>query len=111
LPPPLDKAKFEEAYAVYRNNLPVNINEQMMQLDNQPIDLHTLHFHVLTEGGGNMVTSLDTWSMIGAHIGFQVFLATDSKPAMAGPGVGERLRHIYAEYLQQFETIYVRSVL
>ncbi|KZP27348.1 hypothetical protein FIBSPDRAFT_928183 [Athelia psychrophila] len=111
LPPPLDKAKFEESYAAYRNNRPVNINEQMMQIDGRPIDLHALHFHVLTEGGGNKVTSLDAWSMIGARIGFQAFPATDSKPAMAGPGVGDRLRHIYAEYLQQFETIYVRSVL
>ncbi|KZP11586.1 hypothetical protein FIBSPDRAFT_871123 [Athelia psychrophila] len=83
----------------------------MMQIDGRSISMYALHFHILTEGGGNKVTSLDAWSMIGARIGFQAFPATDSKPAMAGPGVGERLRHIYAEYLQQFETIYIRSVL
>ncbi|KAF7964453.1 hypothetical protein HWV62_7575, partial [Athelia sp. TMB] len=111
LPPPLDKAKFEESYAAFRSNRPMNINEQMMQIDNRPIDLHSLHYHVLSEGGGNKVTQSELWPVIGARIGFSAFPGTESKPAMAGPGVGERLRHIYAEYLQQFETIYVRSVL
>ncbi|KAF7973288.1 hypothetical protein HWV62_15663 [Athelia sp. TMB] len=90
LPPPLDKAKFEESYAVFRSNRPMNINEQMMQIDNRPIDLYSLHYHVLSEGGGNKVTRSELWPALGAR---------------------ERLRHIYAVYLQEFKTNDVRSAL
>lgn len=51
------------------------------------------------------------WPIIGARMGYVSFPATDSEPAKSGPGVATQLQHIHQEYLQQFDTIYVRSVL
>jgi hypothetical protein len=52
LPPPLDKAKFEESYTAFRSSRPIIRDERLMQVDNRPVDLHALHYHVLSEGGG-----------------------------------------------------------
>jgi hypothetical protein len=51
LPPPLDKAKFEESYAAFRRSRPIKQDERLMRVDNRPIDLHALHYNVLSEGG------------------------------------------------------------
>jgi len=51
LPPPLDKAKFEESYATFRRNRPIKQDERLMRVDNRPIDLHALHYNVMSEGG------------------------------------------------------------
>jgi hypothetical protein len=52
LPPPLDKGKFEESYAAFRSTRPIMRDDRLMQVDNRPVDLHALHFNVLSEGGG-----------------------------------------------------------
>jgi hypothetical protein len=50
LPSPLDKAKFEESYAAFRRSRPIKQDERLM-VDNRPVDLHALHYNVLSEGG------------------------------------------------------------
>jgi hypothetical protein len=58
LPPPLDKSKFEESYHTFRSNRPITRDERLLQVDNRPIDLHTLHYHVLSEGGMTQASAL-----------------------------------------------------
>lgn len=55
LPPPLDKAKFEESYAAFCTSRPIPRDERLMKIDNRSVDLHALHHHVLSEGGSNKV--------------------------------------------------------
>lgn len=55
LPPPLDKAKFDESYAAFSRGRGIQRNEQNLSVDNRPIDLHSLHFNVLSEGGAMKV--------------------------------------------------------
>lgn len=64
VPPPLDKAKFEESYAAFCSTRPIVRDERAMQIDNRPIDLHSLHANVLTEGGAEKVS-------VGRHAGIR----------------------------------------
>lgn len=51
------------------------------------------------------------WPIIGARMGFVQFPGTSSEPATSGPGVAQQLQNIHSEYLAQFDSIYVHSVL
>lgn len=51
LPPPLEKAQFQESYAAFCSNHSIVYDERLMSVDNRPVDLHALHHHVLSEGG------------------------------------------------------------
>jgi hypothetical protein len=127
LPPPLDKSKFEESYAAFRRSRPIKQDERLMRVDNRPIDLHALHYNVLSEGGIKkarfsilplvtainqvlQVTAREMWPIIGARMGFVQFPASDTEPAKAGPGVAQQLQHLYTECLATFDNIYVASV-
>jgi hypothetical protein len=47
------------------------------------------------------------WNIIGARMGFVQFHRTENEPAKSGPGVAQKLAHIYKEYLFQFDGFYV----
>lgn len=128
LPPPLDKARFQESYTAFCNNRSIKYDEQLMSVDNRPVDLHALHCNVLSEGGAtkaclivflyilltdgfSQVTARDLWPVIGARMGFVQFPGTSTEHAKSGPGVAQKLQHLYQQYLQQFDHIYVHSAL
>jgi hypothetical protein len=111
LPPPLDKAKFQESYTAFCSDRSIAYDERVMSVDNRPIDLHALHHYVLSEGGSAMVTQRDLWTVIGARMGFVQFPGTDTEPDKSGPSVALQLQHLYEEYLAQFDQIYVHSAL
>jgi len=58
VPAPLDKAKFDENYANFCNDQSIVRDGRLMQVDNRPIDLHALHYNVLSEGGAARVSIL-----------------------------------------------------
>lgn len=51
LPPPLEKAKFEESYPAFCNSRGIVLDDRLTSVDNRPVDLHALHYNVLSEGG------------------------------------------------------------
>jgi hypothetical protein len=55
IPPPLDKARFENAYKSYCQSKSIHHDPRLMSNDNRPIDLYELHKHVMLEGGGAKV--------------------------------------------------------
>lgn len=55
LPPPLEKGKFDESFAAFCSSRPTPRDERLRLIDNRPVDLHKLHFHVMREGGAPKV--------------------------------------------------------
>jgi hypothetical protein len=53
--PPLEKARFDSAYKSYCTNKGVLHDPRLMSVDDRPIDLHSLHVQVMSEGGGAKV--------------------------------------------------------
>lgn len=51
------------------------------------------------------------WNVIGARMGFVQFPRTENEPAKSGPGVAQKLAHIYKEYLFQFDSFYMSQVM
>ena len=51
LPPPLEKPTFEAAYKKFCINSNVQHNPQLLSIETHPIDLYSLHVHVMNEGG------------------------------------------------------------
>jgi hypothetical protein len=49
--PPLDKAIFEATYKKFCITHKLQHNPQLLSIESRPIDLHLLHFHVMSEGG------------------------------------------------------------
>lgn len=50
--------------------------------------------------------------MIGGRMGFVQFPGSaPNDPPKSGPGVAQQLQHLYSEYLQAFDSIYISSVL
>lgn len=58
MPPALEKARFENAYASWRAKQNLHIDTTRLVVDNRPIDLHALHTQVMGAGGANMVSIL-----------------------------------------------------
>jgi hypothetical protein len=108
---PLEKAKFESAYQNFCKTKNLNLDSRLMTIDNRTIDLHALHVQVISEGGLNKISQNDAWPIIGARLGFVQFPGTDANPAKSGPAIAQQLAHIYRQYLHQFDSIYMHSVL
>jgi len=125
MPPPLDKPRFEPAYKRYCNVRGLHPEARLLSVDNRPIDLHSLHVQVMSEGGAAKVSAMSTllfpdnkplhqvnqkelWSVIGARMGFVQFPGSDSEPAKSGPGVAQDLAHFYKEYLSGFDNFYIK---
>lgn len=53
-------------------------------------------------------SDLDKWAVIGGRLGYVQFPGT---PAKSGPAVAARLQHIYREFLQGFDIMYLKSAL
>ena len=128
IPPPLEKPRFEAAYKSYCNTKGLHHEARLLSVDNRPIDLHSLHVQVMSEGGAAKVSVMSTllfpgnkplhqvnqkelWSIIGARMGFVQFPGSDSEPAKSGPGVAQHLAHVYKEYLSGFDNVYIQSVI
>jgi hypothetical protein len=56
--PPLDKATFEATYKKFCITNKMQHNSQLLSIESRPIDLHSLHFHVMSEGGFAKVSVL-----------------------------------------------------
>jgi hypothetical protein len=112
LPPPLEKARFENAYKTWVVTENMKHDSQLMNADGRAIDLHALHMHVMEEGGFSKVQNEELWDVIGGKMGFVQFPASDARePAKSGPGVAHRLAVVYKEYLLPFDTMYITSVV
>jgi hypothetical protein len=109
--PPLEKSRFDSAYANYCSTKGISHDTRLMSVDGRPIDLHSLHVCVMAEGGGDKVNQKELWSVIGARMGFVQFPGSDSEPAKSGPGVAQHLAHVYKQYLSVFDNFYTQSVL
>ncbi|KAF9466460.1 hypothetical protein BDZ94DRAFT_1233709 [Collybia nuda] len=110
LPPPLEKARFDNAYKSFVQNRNIKHEMGLMNVEGRQIDLHALHTYVMQEGGYNKVQSNDLWATIGGKMGFIHFPGTDTEPAKAGPGTAQRLAVVYKDYLGAFDMVYINSV-
>lgn len=111
LPPPLEKARFENAYKSWVQARNMKHDERLMSVDGRLIDLYALHMNVMQEGGFNKVQNQELWVVIGGKMGFVQFPGTDAEPAKSGPGVAQRLAAVYKDYLLPFDTMYITSVI
>ncbi|KAL0954744.1 hypothetical protein HGRIS_003696 [Hohenbuehelia grisea] len=109
--PHLQKPSFEGTYGNFCKSRNIQHDQRVMQLDGRQIDLHMLHMEVMKEGGASKVIQKDAWAVIGARMGFVQFPASDTEPARSGPAIAERIAHVYKEYLQAFDTMYISSVI
>jgi hypothetical protein len=110
LPPPLEKARFENAYKSWVATKNMKHDMRLMNVEGRQIDLYALHMHVMQEGGVSKVQNQELWAVIGARMGFVHFAASDAEPAKSGPGVAQRLAAVYKEYLMPFDLMYITSV-
>lgn len=55
LPPPLEKARFDNAYKSFVQNRNIKHEMRLMNVEGRQIDLYALHTHVMQEGGYNKV--------------------------------------------------------
>jgi hypothetical protein len=110
LPPPLEKARFENAYKSWVATKNMKHDIRLMNVEGRQIDLYALHMHVMQEGGASKVQNQELWAVIGARMGFVHFAGSDAEPAKSGPGVAQRLAAVYKEYLMPFDLMYITSV-
>lgn len=54
---------------------------------------------------------MDAWEVIGGRLDFVQFPGNQDEPPKSGPGVAQKLKHVYQEYLLLFDQTYLRSVL
>jgi hypothetical protein len=54
---------------------------------------------------------LSAWEIIGGRLDFVNFVGTNDQPPRSGPGVAQKLQHVYQKYLMLFDHTYLRSVL
>ncbi|PFH46808.1 hypothetical protein AMATHDRAFT_50769 [Amanita thiersii Skay4041] len=109
--PPLDKARFDQAFKNYCANKQIKIDPRMLTLNNTLIDLHLLHSIVMQEGGEAKVQQKDLWSAIGGRMGFVQFPGTETEPAKCGPALAQQLEHLYKQYLAPFDRAYIANML
>lgn len=128
--PALPREAFEDAYRQWCSKRNVHEDDQLLQIEGKRIDLHRLHQEVIAAGTIHKVSierngpridvhlsltkvmnNLDAWAIIGGRLDFVQFPATKDEPAKSGPGVAQKLQHVYKEYLLLFDQTYLRSVL
>ncbi|KAJ7573924.1 hypothetical protein C8J56DRAFT_803727 [Mycena floridula] len=110
LPPPLEKQRFDGTYRTFCESKGSSY-PPYVQIDDRPIDLHTLHTLVMQAGGYKKVQANDSMSSIAGRMGFVQFPGGGTEPPKSGPATAQHLTHIYQSYLMEFDNVYIKSVL
>ncbi|KAF8556179.1 hypothetical protein OG21DRAFT_1506791 [Imleria badia] len=113
IPPPLDKPRFDAAYAHFCQGKSIQLNTAIVMPDvNRPvIDVYSLHVAVMQEGSFARVAARKSWDVVGGRLGFVRTAATASEPAKCSLEVAVHLEKAYKDRLQQFDHLYVSSVI
>ncbi|KAF8121824.1 hypothetical protein EV363DRAFT_1362453 [Boletus edulis] len=113
IPPALDKPRFDAAYAHYCQGKSIQLNTTIVMPDvSKPvIDVYSLHVAVMQEGSFARVSARNSWDVVGARLGFTRTTATASEPAKSPPEIAVHLEKAYRDRLQQFDHLYVSSVI
>ncbi|KIJ67306.1 hypothetical protein HYDPIDRAFT_108020 [Hydnomerulius pinastri MD-312] len=105
---PLDKQQFDRTYAQFCQSQH-NADPCVALPNNHLVDLHQLHAHVLREGGSELVTQRDQWSVIGGRMGLPD--SWSEEPLHSIPTTAQHLAHVYKNHLQDFENAYIETML
>ncbi|KIJ66758.1 hypothetical protein HYDPIDRAFT_85937, partial [Hydnomerulius pinastri MD-312] len=113
MPPPLDRPRFDTAYAHFCQGKSMEMNTTIIMPDvRRPvIELYALHVAVMQEGSFARVTTRKSWDLVGARLGFVQTPATPTEPAKSSPEIAAHLERAYKDRLQQFDYLYVSSVI
>ncbi|KAH9930150.1 uncharacterized protein B0H18DRAFT_1209636 [Fomitopsis serialis] len=109
--PTMTPEVFSKAFPTFCLRNGIAVDQNVLQFEGRPIDLHALHTEVLGNGGSGRVSQYDLWPAIGAKLGFVQFPGSDTEPAKSGPGVAQHLQNVYHRYLSQFDNMFVSSVM
>ncbi|KAF9234617.1 hypothetical protein BU15DRAFT_9305, partial [Melanogaster broomeanus] len=113
VPPALDKPRFDAAYAHFCQGKSIEMNTTIVMPDvRKPVvDLYSLHVAVMQEGSFARVSTRKSWNLVGARLGFVQIPATATEPARSSPEIAVHLERAYKDRLQQFDYLYVSSVI
>ncbi|KAF9223550.1 hypothetical protein BS17DRAFT_754726 [Gyrodon lividus] len=113
IPPALDKPRFDAAYAHFCQGKSIEMNMTIVMPDvRKPvIDLYSLHVAVMQEGSFARVSTRKSWDVVGARLGFAHTPASATEPARCSLEVAAHLERAYKDRLQQFDYLYVSSVI
>ncbi|KAH0833132.1 hypothetical protein J3R83DRAFT_12129 [Lanmaoa asiatica] len=113
IPPALDKPRFDAAYAHFCQGKSIQMNTTIIMPDvSRPvIDVYSLHVAVMQEGSFIRVSGRKYWDVVGARLGFIQTAATATEPARSSPEIAVHLEKAYRDRLQQFDHLYVTSVV
>ncbi|KAG9315090.1 hypothetical protein JVU11DRAFT_4202 [Chiua virens] len=113
IPPALDKPRFDAAYTHFCQGKSIQMNTTIVMPDvNKPvIDVYSLHFAVMQEGSFTRVSGRKSWDVVGGRLGFIQTARTATEPARSSPEVAAHLEKVYRDRLQQFDHLYVSSVI
>ncbi|KAK7450122.1 hypothetical protein VKT23_013004 [Stygiomarasmius scandens] len=101
--PPLAKDRFLQSFKVWCQQKDIFIDQRLLDIDGHPIDLYSLHEHVIREGGLGSVQAKDLWAVISARMGFV-------RPPGDPSAIVKHLDYIYKEYLAAFDAVYIASL-
>ncbi|KAL0057757.1 hypothetical protein AAF712_015587 [Marasmius tenuissimus] len=108
--PPLAKDRFLVTYKNFCNKKRLVHDRSLLSSEDLHIDLYTLHSEVVREGGWGPVQQKDLWAVIAGRMGCVQLPGTPTEPPKSGPGVADRVAHVYKSYLAEFDRIYMNSV-
>ncbi|KAG8213207.1 hypothetical protein J3R82DRAFT_11672 [Butyriboletus roseoflavus] len=113
IPPALDKPRFDAAYAHFCQGKSLQMNTTIVMPDvNRPvIDVYSLHVAIMQEGSFARVSVRKSWDVVAARLGFIHTAATATEPARSSPEIAVHLEKAYRDRLQQFDHLYVSSVI
>ncbi|EPS93290.1 hypothetical protein FOMPIDRAFT_1136478, partial [Fomitopsis schrenkii] len=102
---------FRKAHQTYCQRNSVVVDQNMLQVEGRPVDLHALHTEVSDHGGCFWVSQNELWPVIAAKLGFVQIPGSDTGPAKSGPIVAQHVREIYLRFLHEFDDMFRSSIL
>jgi len=110
-PPPLASPQFNTLFEKFIAKQGILLDERDLSFEGKSVDLASLHREVMVAGAVARVNAIDEWPIIGAKLGFVQFPGNITEPAKSGPDVANFLKNIYSQYLELFDSHYIKAYL
>ncbi|EPS97242.1 hypothetical protein FOMPIDRAFT_1128845 [Fomitopsis schrenkii] len=101
---------FREAHTTFCQRNGIVVDQNVLQFEGSPIDLHALHTEVLGIGAWDRIMQNNLWPVVATRLGFEQSSKNDTESADTGPLIAEHIQKLYRRYLYALDNIFLTSI-